>query len=113
MGEGRGHRVRQRQRERGGSNGLQDKPTFLKTPRVVITGAKQLNLHTAANMVSLSSPCNKNTPSGYLRDEIRAPAKQRIFDAIGCICMNNKVENEPAVSRSMGQLTRPLSDDGS
>lgn len=50
-------RVRQRQRERGGSNGLQDKPTFLKTPRVVITGAKQLNLHTVANRASLSSLC--------------------------------------------------------
>lgn len=39
----------------GGSNGLQDKPTFLKTPGVVITRAKQLNLHTGANMASLSS----------------------------------------------------------
>lgn len=41
-GEGRGHTARE---EGGGSNGLQDKPTFLNTPGVVITGAKQPNLH--------------------------------------------------------------------
>lgn len=59
LGEGRGHRVRQRQRgregERGGRNGLQDKPTFLKTPGVVTTGAKQL----------------KPSHCGYLAHEIR------------------------------------------
>lgn len=51
-GEGRGH---------GGGgvggdrNGLQDKPTFLNTPGVVLTEAKQLNLVTVANIASISS----------------------------------------------------------
>lgn len=71
--EGRGHKTEaETEGERGGSNGLQDKPTFLKTPRVVITGAKQLTLHTVANMASLSSLCKKKkkkTLSGYLSDE--------------------------------------------
>ena len=80
MGEGRGHKREaetERERERkGGSNGLQDKPTFLKTPGVVITGAKQLKLHTVANMASLSSLCRKkNTASGYISDEIRVSSE--------------------------------------
>lgn len=78
MEEGRGHESEaETERGRGGSNGLQDKPTFLKTPRVVITGAKQLNLHTVANMASLSSLCpgKKNSPPGYLSDEIRVSPK--------------------------------------
>lgn len=60
MGRGEGteseaETERERRGVGGGSNGLQDKPTFLKTPGVVITRAKQLNLHTGANMASLSS----------------------------------------------------------
>lgn len=77
LGEGRGHRVRQRQKERGGRNGLQDKPTFLKTPRVVITGSKQLKpphwgWHGFTIITLQEKKKKKDTPWGYLSDEIRA-----------------------------------------
>lgn len=64
--EGRGYRARKR---RGVSKGLQDKPTFLKTPGVVITRGHAVKPN-VADMASLSSIWRtkkrrrQNSPSG-------------------------------------------------
>ncbi|KAK5907645.1 hypothetical protein CesoFtcFv8_005469 [Champsocephalus esox] len=65
--------------ERGGRNGLQDKPTFLKTPTVVITGAKQLN--STLRLTGFTIITLQQKPSGYFSEEIRLSPEERIFDA--------------------------------